>query len=94
VLRWSRFPQVVMKVSAVPAPDQYPHRDPAAVVKQVTAAFGAERLMAGGGFRAGGGAEAYKAERERVRAYLGHLSAAEQGQVFGGTAARVLGFRG
>ena len=59
-------------------------------MKQLTAAFGAERLMHGGGFKTPGG---YKAERERVSQYLTHLSTAEREQVFGGTAARVLGFR-
>lgn len=90
VVRWARFPHTVMKVSSVPPPDQYPHRNPAAVVKQLTTAFGAERLMHGGGFKAAGG---YRAERERVSAYLTHLSDAERALIFGGTAARVLRFK-
>jgi predicted TIM-barrel fold metal-dependent hydrolase len=89
VVRWSRFPQTVMKLSSVPAREQYPHRDPQAVVRQLTDAFGAERLMHGGGFKAPGG---YRAERARVAAYLTHLTDMERAQVFGGTAARVLGF--
>jgi predicted TIM-barrel fold metal-dependent hydrolase len=90
VVEWAKYPNVAMKLSSVPAPEQYPHRSPAAVVKQLTTAFGAERLLHGGGFRAPGG---YTAERHRVSQYLTHLSGAEREQIFGGTAARVLGFR-
>ena len=34
----------------------------------------------------------YRAERERTRSYLTHLSAADQAKVLGGTAARLFGF--
>jgi predicted TIM-barrel fold metal-dependent hydrolase len=90
VVGWSKYPNVIMKLSSVPAREQYPHRDPAAVVKQLTSAFGAERLMHGGGFKAPGG---YKSERDRVSAYLGQLNDAEREKIFGGTAARVFGFK-
>jgi hypothetical protein len=48
-------------------------------------------MMHGGGFKAPGG---YKGERDRVTAYLGHLNETEREQIFGGTAARLLGFKG
>jgi predicted TIM-barrel fold metal-dependent hydrolase len=93
VVRWSRYPNTVMKLSSVPARETYPHRDPAPVVRQLTDAFGADRLMFGGGWHGGPAGTAYRAERERVRALLTHLSAGDQEKVFGGTAARVLGFK-
>lgn len=93
VVRWSRYPNTVMKLSAVPVRETYPHRDPAPVVRQLAEAFGADRLMWGGGWHAGTVPAAYRTERERVRGLVGHLSAADQEKVFGGTAARVLGFK-
>jgi len=93
VVRWARYPNTVMKLSSVPMREQYPHRDPAPVVRQLADAFGADRLMWGGGWHGGTPAAAYRAERERVRGLVGHLSAADQDKAFGGTAARVLGFR-
>jgi predicted TIM-barrel fold metal-dependent hydrolase len=91
VVAWAKYPNVIMKLSSLPAREQHPHRDPGAVVKQLTSAFGSERLMHGGGFNVPGG---YKAERERVNAYLSHLNDAERDQIFGGTAARIFGFKG
>src|SRR5207248_2519454 len=52
VLAWAKFEHVVMKLSAVPSRNTYPHRDPQPVVKQLTEAFGPDRLMSGGGFGA------------------------------------------
>src|SRR5262245_28726246 len=71
VVGWSRFPNVVMKLSSVPSARAYPHRDPAPVLKRLTEAFGADRLMYGGGFDAQATPESYRAERERLRALLG-----------------------
>src|SRR5262245_28510659 len=90
VVGWAGYPNVIMKLSSVPAREQYQHRDPAAVVKRLTTAFGAERLIHGGGFKAPGG---YKDERDRLNAYLGHLNDADREQIFGGTAARIFGFK-
>ena len=83
---------VVMKLSAVPSRSSYPHRDPAAVVKQLTDAFGADRLMYGGGYGAKATGDSYRAERERIAGLLGHLSAGDRDKVFGGTAAKLFGF--
>jgi len=92
VVGWSRFPNVVMKLSAVPSAKSYPHRDPAPEVKRLTEAFGADRLMYGGGFDAQATPESYRAERERLRALLGHLPAADQEKILGGTAAKLFRF--
>ena len=92
VVAWADFPNVVMKLSSVPAERVYPHRAPEAVVKQLTAAFGADRLMYGGGYDAKATGATYRKERERVAGLLAHLSAADRAKVLGGTAAKVMGF--
>jgi predicted TIM-barrel fold metal-dependent hydrolase len=92
VLRWAKYPNVVMKLSSVPSRNNYPHRDAQPVVKQLTEAFGADRLMFGGGFSASATGKSYRAERDRVAAVLMHLSESDRAQVFGGTAAKVMGF--
>jgi predicted TIM-barrel fold metal-dependent hydrolase len=94
VLGWAKYDHVVMKLSAVPDRRTYPHRDPAKVMKQLAEAFGAERLMYGGGFGARTTGESYRKERERVAGFLAHLSAADRDKVFGGTAERVFGLGG
>ena len=94
VVGWAKYDHAVMKLSAVPDRRTYPHRDPATVIKQLTDAFGADRLMYGGGFGAKATGESYRQERERIAGFLGHLSAADRARVLGGTAARLFGFGG
>lgn len=89
VLGWSKFKNVIVKLSSVPDRGKYPHRDPAKIVKQLTDAFGADRLMYGGGYDAKATGASYRAERERVREFLGHIPAADQSKIFGGTAAKL-----
>lgn len=89
VLRWAKYPNVVMKLSSVPDRRAYPHRDPQPVVKQLTEAFGPDRLMFGGGYNEKATGVSYRAERERVAGLLAHLSAADRAKVFGGTAAKL-----
>lgn len=93
VVGWAKYNHVVMKLSAVPSKTAYPHRDPQAVVKQLTDAYGAERLMFGGGFDAKATGASYRKERERVAGLLAHLSAADRDKALGGTAARLFGFK-
>jgi predicted TIM-barrel fold metal-dependent hydrolase len=92
VVRWSRFPNTIMKLSAIPAPRDYPHRDIAPVVRQLGEAFGADRLIYGGGFSAEATPPSYRAARERLLSYLKDLNDADRAKVLGGTAARLLGF--
>ena len=94
VVRWARFPNTVMKVSALPDRNRFPHRDIGPVIKQLTAAYGADRMIYGGGFGVDATPDSYRAYRERVRSYLAHLSSADQAKVFGSTAARIYGFSG
>ena len=86
VVKWSRFANTVMKISAVPEMRQYPHRDVAPIIKQLTEAYGADRLIFGGGFSENATGETYRKERERIASFLAHLSKADQAKVLGGTA--------
>jgi predicted TIM-barrel fold metal-dependent hydrolase len=92
VVGWSKYDNVVMKLSAVPDRRTYPHRDPAPVLRQLADAYGADRLMYGGGYGPKATGESYRAERERIAAFLPHLSGADRAKLFGGTAARLFGF--
>lgn len=92
VLAWGKRPNVLMKLSAVPDRNSFPHRDPGPVIRQLTDAYGAERLMYGGGFNAAATPASYRAERERIAGFLTHLNEADRANVFGGTAAKVMGF--
>ncbi len=92
VLRWSQYPNTVMKLSSIPSRDNYPHRDIAPVLRQITAAWPADRLMYGGGFNAQATGASYRAAFDRARSYLTHLSAEEQDLILGGTAKRLFGF--
>ena len=92
VLRWSRFSHVIMKVASLPAQEKYPHRDIGPVIKQLTKAYGADRMIYGGGFNATATNKSYKAYRDRVRSLLSHLTAADKAKIVGGTAARLFGF--
>src|SRR5262249_34902316 len=78
VLGWAKYENVVMKLSAVPDRRSYPHRDPQEVVKQLTTAFGADRMMHGGGFGANTTGASYRKERERIASFLAHLSDADR----------------
>ncbi|MEQ9408832.1 MAG: amidohydrolase family protein [Fuerstiella sp.] len=93
VIRWSRFPNTVMKVSSIPDRNRYPHRDVQPVIRNLTEAFGADRMIYGGGFNAEATETSYRDYRLQVAALLSHLPAADQAKILGGTAARLFGFR-
>ena len=92
VVGWSGLPNTVMKIAAVPAPTTYPHRDIRPVIRQLTDAWGAERMIYGGGFSAAATPQSYRRHREEVGEYLTHLSPPERHMIFGGTASRLFGF--
>lgn len=92
VIRWSAHLNVVMKLSALPVKEEYPHRDPALVVKRLLEAFGPDRLIYGGGFGADATADSYRAARDRVAAHLPRLAIDDLAKVLGGNAARLFNF--
>jgi predicted TIM-barrel fold metal-dependent hydrolase len=91
VVNWSRFPNTVMKLSGIPSRRSYPHRDIRPVIRQLTDAYGAERMIYGGGFNASATPQSYRAAFERARSYIDYLSADDQAKILGGTAKRLFG---
>lgn len=92
VLGWSRYDNTVMKLSSIPDTRTYPHREIAPVARQLTDAWGAERMIYGGGFGPDTTGESYRAAFERARSYLDHLTADDQAKILGGTAAKLFRF--
>jgi len=92
VLRWAKLDNTVMKLSSIPPQTMYPHRDIGPIVLQLTGAWGAERMIYGGGFGPDATGASYRAAFEHARSYLTHLSDADQAKIFGGTAARLFQF--
>jgi predicted TIM-barrel fold metal-dependent hydrolase len=81
-----------MKLSSLPAQDQYPHRDVGPIIRELTERFGADRLIYGGGFGPDATGASYRASRDKIRSYVSHLSSPDQAKILGGTAARLFGF--
>jgi len=92
VVRWARFPNTVMKIAALPQQTEYPHREIGPIIRQLTDAYGADRMIYGGGFGATATPSSYRAARERVRSYLSHLKPEDQTKILGLTAGRLFGF--
>jgi len=93
VVRWSRYDNTVMKLSSLPSTRSYPHRNAKPIVKQLTEAFGAERMIYGGGFSATATGESYKAAFDRARLFIDHLAATDQNKILGGNAAKLFSFK-
>lgn len=94
VVRWSQYANTIMKLSSLPSPRSYPHRDVGPIVKQLTGAFGAERMIYGGGFNATATGESYKSAFDRAGSYIDHLAAADQAKILGENAVRLFKFGG
>lgn len=92
VIAWSKFPNTIMKLSSIPSENNYPHRDIRPILRRITDAYGADRLMYGGGFNSNATGVSYRAAFDRARNLLDYLSGEEQGQIFGGTAMRLFRF--
>ncbi len=92
VVKWSRFENTVMKLSSIPTMRTYPHRDVEPIIQTLVKAFGANRLIYGGGWGEGSTGDTYRASYERVRSFLSDQSAADQAKVLGGNAAKLFGF--
>jgi predicted TIM-barrel fold metal-dependent hydrolase len=93
VVGWgSKFRNAVIKLSAIPPQTQYPHGDIRPVIRALADAYGPDRMIWGGGFGTESTPESYRADRERARSFIAHLSPADQAKVLGGTAARLFRF--
>ena len=93
VVRWARFPNTIIKLSSLASRRSYPHRDIAPVIKRLASAFGAERMIYGGGFSAQATGESYRAAFERGRSYIAHLGAEDQAKILGGNAVRLFNWK-
>jgi len=93
VIRWSKFKNTVMKLSAIPPATAYPHRDITPVIKRLADAYGPERMIYGGGFGAETTGPSYQATVKRTRSFIGHLSFDDQAKVLGENAQRIFGFK-
>jgi predicted TIM-barrel fold metal-dependent hydrolase len=91
VVRWSRFPNTIMKVSSLPAPGTDADRSLPTVIRQLTDAYGAERMIYGGGFGADATPQSYRAAFERAAGLLAHLSDAQRAKILGENAVRLFG---
>ena len=92
VVGWAKYDNTIMKLSSLAAATTYPHRDIGPVIKQLTGAWGAERMIYGGGFGAETTGTSYKQAFERARSLLAHLSSSDQDKILGGTALRLFKF--
>ncbi len=92
IVRWADKPNTVVKLSALSEVTQYPHRDLSPAIRALTASYGAERMVWGGAFSSTSTPSTCRADQERARRYLTHLSRTEQDQIMGATAARLFGF--
>jgi predicted TIM-barrel fold metal-dependent hydrolase len=92
VIRWSRFPNTIMKLSSIPSQLNYPHRDPAPVIHRLCDEYGPDRMLYGGGFRADATGDSYRASFERARGFLSHWSEGDQAKVLGENAVRLFRF--
>jgi predicted TIM-barrel fold metal-dependent hydrolase len=92
VVRWARLPNTVMKIASLPATTEYPHRDVGPVIRQLSEAYGADRMIYGGGFNATATPVSYRAAYERVRGYLSHLKVEDQAKVLGINASKLFGW--
>jgi predicted TIM-barrel fold metal-dependent hydrolase len=81
-----------MKLSSFASQTMYPHRDIAPIIRQLTDAWGADRMIYGGGFNDATTGDSYRQAFEKARGYLTHLSSADQEKILGRTAARLFKF--
>lgn len=92
IVRWSRYPNTIMKIASLPSASEYPYREIGPIIKQLTDAYGADRMIYGGGYGANATPESYRSTREQVQSYLSHLNSTDQAKILGLTAARLFGF--
>ena len=92
VVGWSKYRNTVIKLSAIPLRTQFPHRDAAPFVRAAADAFGADRMIYGGGFEPGATGDSYLAARDRLLGFVSHLPPADLDKIAGGTAAKLFKF--
>ncbi|MDO6440249.1 amidohydrolase family protein [Cyclobacterium sp. 1_MG-2023] len=92
VLRWADFPNTIMKLASIPKAEHYPHQDIRPIIRQLTSAWGPERMIYGGGFNSDATPDSYLRYRQDLLGHLSHLSSQEQAAILGGNAAKLFGW--
>lgn len=92
VVKWSDFENTVMKISSLPTTRMYPHRDLKPIVKQLIAAYCADRLICGGGVYATANREGVPTIFSHLHEYLAEMNAEDTNKVFGLNAKRLFKF--
>lgn len=89
VIRWANLDNAWMKLSSIPAPTQYPHRDIQPIIKQLVDAYSADRMMYGGGFNAEATPQSYRGTWDGAAGYVMDLSEGERSKIFGANAEKL-----
>lgn len=90
VERWGDLPNTIIKISSLGTVYSQPSPELKPFVNQMITAYGLERMIYGGGFNEKATPESYRAVREYTRSYIAKFSVADQENVLGGNAARLL----
>ena len=92
VLGWARLPNTIMKISSLTAIEANPQQKAAPMIRMLTDAWGADRIIYGDGFGADTTGAKYAEAFTRTQSYLAHVSPADQQKILGGTAKRLFRF--
>lgn len=92
VVRWSRFPNTIMKLSSIPYQTRYPHRDIAPIIQRLTSEYGPDRMIYGGGFNADATPHSYQAAFDRAESFIQHLPKEDRAKILGENATKLFGF--
>ena len=93
VISWARYPNTVMKLSAIPKRRSYPHRDIRPVIRRLFSEYGSERFIYGGGFGSEATPSSYRAAFDQAQDLIGFLSVSDQQKVLGENADILFGWR-
>ncbi|MSU47928.1 MAG: amidohydrolase [Opitutus sp.] len=92
VMGWAKLPNTIMKLSSLAAAEADPKVTLAAMIRRLTDAWGADRMIYGDSFGPDTTGATYAQAFTRTQSHLAHLSPADQHKIFGGTAQRLFGF--
>lgn len=94
IVGWAKHKNTIMKLSALADPRMKPEQLIAPIIKRVVEAWGAGRMIYGGGWQGDAAGKGYRAERDRVVSLLAALPVTDRAKVLGGNAAKLFKFQG